>query len=52
MSRNPEDIMREIWSQFLATNPGPEFKPWDELSELERSVFRALVASSNPKAKP
>jgi hypothetical protein len=42
-SRDPEDIMRELWAKFLASNPGPEFKPWDEMDERERSVMRAVV---------
>jgi hypothetical protein len=43
--RDPEDIMREIWGKFLTSNPGPEFKPWDEMDELERCIMRAQVIS-------
>jgi hypothetical protein len=41
--RDPEDIMRELWGKFLATNPGPDFKPWDQMDEFERAIMRAQM---------
>lgn len=46
-TRDPEEIMREIWEQFLASNPGPQFKPWDEMDEFEKSMMRIQCLTAN-----
>jgi hypothetical protein len=37
------DKMPAIWAQFLKTNPGPQYKPWDEMTDKEREDLKFLA---------
>lgn len=44
-----DTITAQLWAEFLETKPGTEFKPWDQMTELERAVMREIVAKElNP----
>lgn len=37
------DPMPALWEDFLKSNPGPEFKPWEEMDEFEQAMMRIQV---------
>lgn len=39
--------MSTIWARFLATNPGPDYVPWDQMSEAERETLRAHASAGD-----
>ena len=43
-TRDPENIMRQIWDQYRADNPDVE--AWDDMSETERKVMRSLALAA------
>lgn len=43
VSRPLDEIAQELWAKFLLTNPGPNFLPWDQMSEIEKIVMRTTL---------